>query len=153
MALRLNRSGAALTAALERNDFSVIADMLRSGERLGDELRAIIADKIEGKLKGKRGPSSRTDIEKIISAKLCCDWLTNYEGFDKDAAVVQTAEFFGVTDRTIYEWLAAKPEKSAIQLLAATFFADLATGRLGRIFAREEVLWLMPFKVKRFLEK
>ena len=151
--VRVNRSGPALEAALESGDFSIAADMLRTGEKLGSELREMLATKIEGKLKSKRGPKRRVNLEILRESRQCFDWLIHYENYGRDAAVVQTAEFFGVTDRTIHNWLKAKPIGSAIDLITANFICDSATGKFGRAFTRDEALGFIPLKVKRFLEK
>ena len=149
----LNRSGQALEAALESGDFSIAADMLRTGEKLGSELRELLATKIEGKLKSKRGPKKRVSLEILQESRQCFHWLIHYEKYGRDAAVVQTAEFFNVTDRTIHNWLATEPVWSAIDHMAANFISDIATGKFGPPCTRDEALGLIPPKVKLFLEK
>lgn len=55
--------------------------------------REFLADKLEGKIKEKRGPkrTAEKDFEKIRTL-LTCEWLIKVEGWPKEAAELRAAE-------------------------------------------------------------
>lgn len=102
------RNYEAYQAAVENNDFSKIIDLLRDSEvELEGYVRELIASKLDGSFKGKRGPSANSTEtkDKILLGYQCYLWLTIVEEWPKNAAKEKVAEVMGVTKRTVNNWL------------------------------------------------
>jgi hypothetical protein len=103
----------AYLAATENNDFSKVIALLRDSDvEIEKYVRELVASKLEGSFKGKRGPpaNSAATKDKIVLGCHCYLWLTIIKKWPKDAAKEKTAEVMGVTKKTVNNWL-KEPDK------------------------------------------
>jgi len=123
MALRLNkdpltRAKEAVFAILEHGDFSIAADMVRNGESFNDDLREVVAAKLDGSLKRKRGAKEGEAVKRRkVHALFCNEWLieNGWGGGQADAKASLLSDVFGVSTRTIYEWLGDQSAKDELR--------------------------------------
>ena len=153
MRLRLNRSNEAVKAILESNDFTIAGDMMRKEQSISSELRELIALKITGGLKGKRGPKKKSDTGKRrLEAQRCMDWLVSIEGFTHDRAVRELQIAFNVSERTVYEWLSDDNcAQSALEKSALDLFQRMADGHFGKKYHKSDINFLMPQRLRKQL--
>ena len=112
-------------AAVRDNDFSKIIDLLRDGEvEIEKNVRELIAAKLDGSFKGKRGPpaNSAATKDKQLLGYQCYLWLTIIEKWPKDAAKEKVAEVMGVTKKSVNGWF-SETEKSHAFILRPHFEA------------------------------
>ena len=82
----ISRNWESYRAAVENNDFSKIIDLLRDSEvELEGYVRELIASKLDGSFKGKRGRhanSAATKDKKLLGYQ-CYLWLTIVENWPR----------------------------------------------------------------------
>lgn len=104
----------AYEAAKERNDFSLIVGLLRDPDEPLDwmELRELIAQKIEGSFRAKKGAKKQDDVgtkvTKIEAYKYYL-WLTLSENCGPNRAKEEVAEILSVDKGTVSNWFKDLP--------------------------------------------
>lgn len=93
--------------AMETNDFSKICLILRnSPELLSDEMRELIAKKLEGSFQAKRGaPRTAASISKKMAEAIeiyqCFRWLVEVDKWQIEAARLRTSEVHAVSESKV----------------------------------------------------
>ena len=103
----ISRNWESYRAAAENNDFSKIIDLLRDSEvKIEKYVRELIASKLDGSFKAKRGAraNSTETKDKILLGYRCYLWLTIIEEWPTNAAKERVAEVMGVSKTSVNSW-------------------------------------------------
>jgi hypothetical protein len=149
MRLRLTLEGYQLQ--LSSMTLSDVAARIRDGDLPPNaDFRQALADRIEGKTKGKRGPKKGIANRSVrLQAYACYSWLIYIEKLGIDAAKMQVAEWFNVSGRTVHDWVSDLSGLSLADLMCATPFMYWMNPAFGDL-SNEQLESIKPEKVKQF---